>query len=369
MINILFSTGGNMAKKTIVFTGGGSAGHVTPNIAIINELDPKKWDIKYIGSKKGIEKEIIKKLDIPYYQISSGKLRRYIDFENIIDLFRVVKGCFEARSILKKLRPHIVFSKGGFVSVPVIVAARSLKIPIYIHESDMTPGLANKISQRFATKIFTSFEETKKFFPEDLTMVIGSPIRNEILNGSPEKGRAILGFNTKLPILMVMGGSLGAKKINETVRESIKELTSQYQIVHLCGKGNIDKSLIGIQNYYQFEYVHDELPDILAAADTVITRGGSNAIFEFLALKIPMLIIPLSKQQSRGDQILNAKSFEEKGYSLTLEEENLNDKTLKDYLVELEKNRESFKTKMESSEQGHAINMILAEIEKIRKLS
>jgi UDP-N-acetylglucosamine--N-acetylmuramyl-(pentapeptide) pyrophosphoryl-undecaprenol N-acetylglucosamine transferase len=355
-----------MAKKTIVFTGGGSAGHVTPNMAIMNELDHHNWDMKYIGSKNGIERELIEKLNIPYHPISSGKLRRYIDFENIVDVFRVLKGCVEARRVLKKLRPNVVFSKGGFVSVPVIVAARSLGIPIFMHESDMTPGLANKISQRFATKIFTSFEETKKYFPANLTTVIGSPIRKEMLNGSAEKGRQFLGFTKKLPILTIMGGSLGAKKINDSVRESIKPLTSKYQIVHLCGKGNVDTKLEGTPNYKQFEYVHDELPDLLAATDTVITRGGSNAIFEFLALKIPMLIIPLSKQQSRGDQILNAKSFEEKGYSLTLEEEVLTNESLLKYLDQLEKDRNKFQTAMANSVQGQAIKTIIDEIERLK---
>jgi UDP-N-acetylglucosamine--N-acetylmuramyl-(pentapeptide) pyrophosphoryl-undecaprenol N-acetylglucosamine transferase len=355
-----------MANKTIVFTGGGSAGHVTPNIAIINEMDHQEWDIKYIGSKKGIERELISKINIPYHGISSGKLRRYIDFENVKDIFRVLRGCLEARKILKKLRPNLVFSKGGFVSVPVIVAARSLGIPIFIHESDMTPGLANKISQRFATKIFTSFEETVKFFPKNQTKAIGSPIRKEILIGSAEKGRHLLDLHSKLPVLTIMGGSLGAKKINESVRESIQELTSKYQIVHLCGKGNVDQTLVGLPGYKQFEYIHEELPDILAATDTVITRGGSNAIFEFLALKIPMIIIPLGRAQSRGDQILNAKSFEEKGYSLTLEEDNLTKDTLKKTLESLERNRDQFKVTMSNSVQGQAIRLILEEIEKIK---
>jgi UDP-N-acetylglucosamine--N-acetylmuramyl-(pentapeptide) pyrophosphoryl-undecaprenol N-acetylglucosamine transferase len=354
-----------MKKKTIVFTGGGSAGHVTPNIAIIKELDHSVWDIKYIGSKKGIEKELIEKMDIPYFGISSGKLRRYVDMENIKDIFRVIKGCLEARGILKRINPQLIFSKGGFVSVPVIIAARTLGIPIFIHESDLTPGLANKISQRFATRIFTSFEETKQYFPAHKTMVIGSPIRKEILMGSKQNGKRSLGFDNDLPILTVMGGSLGAKRINETVRGSIDKLTSKYQIVHLCGKGNLDQSLLNVKGYKQFEYVNEELADILAATDTVITRGGSNAIFEFLALKIPMLIIPLSKKQSRGDQILNAKSFEEKGYSVTLEEENLTEETLYSLLGEIEKNKESFKKIMGESDQGDALNTILREINKI----
>ena len=352
-----------MANKTIVFTGGGSAGHVTPNLAIINELGTD-WTIHYVGSKNGIEKELIRKINIPYYGISSGKLRRYIDFENFVDLFRVMKGCMEARKILKKLKPDLVFSKGGFVSVPVIIAAKSLGIPIFIHESDITPGLANKISQRFATKIFTSFEETKKFFPEKKTMVIGSPIRREVLNGSREKGRKFLGYHSELPILTIMGGSLGARKINEAVRESLKQLTQNYQIVHLCGKGNIDTNFSNVPGYRQFEYVHEELPDILTATDLVITRGGSNAIFEFLTLNIPMLIIPLSLQQSRGDQILNAKAFEEKGYSLTLKEENLTSESLVKNLESVQKKSEGFRRNMKRSQKGEALQTLVNEINK-----
>jgi UDP-N-acetylglucosamine--N-acetylmuramyl-(pentapeptide) pyrophosphoryl-undecaprenol N-acetylglucosamine transferase len=355
--------GGFMSKKKIVFTGGGSAGHVTPNIAIINELH-NDWDISYLGSKKGIEKELIQKINIPYYGISSGKLRRYIDFENFIDMFRVIKGCFEARRILRKLKPNLLFSKGGFVSVPVILAAKSLRIPIFIHESDMTPGLANKISQRFATRIFTSFEETKAFFPEHITTAIGSPIRKEILNGSAEKGRAFLGFDIKRPIITIMGGSLGARKINEVVRESLKELTEHFQVVHLCGKNNRDDSLANYPGYRQFEYVHDELSDILAATDMVITRGGSNAIFEFLALNIPMLIIPLGLNQSRGDQILNAQAFQDKGYSLTLEEEKLTRKTLMEYVNKVHSNRIEFKKNMKDSKKGEAIQLLISEINK-----
>ncbi|MCD4839227.1 undecaprenyldiphospho-muramoylpentapeptide beta-N-acetylglucosaminyltransferase [Neobacillus sedimentimangrovi] len=352
-----------MAKKTIVFTGGGSAGHVTPNLAIINEIKDD-WNIHYIGSKKGIEKELIRKINIPYHSISSGKLRRYIDFENVIDIFRVLKGCLDARRILKKLKPDLVFSKGGFVSVPVIIAARSLKIPIFIHESDMTPGLANKISQRFATKIFTSFEETEKFFPKNKVKAIGSPIRKEVLSGSAERGRRFLGFDQRRPILTIMGGSLGAKRINEAVREALSQLTEKYQIVHLCGKNNVDESLADISGYKQFEYVHEELSDILAATDLVITRGGSNAIFEFLALNIPMLIIPLGLKQSRGDQILNAQAFEEKGFSLTLEEENLTSESLIKHLEMLEAKEEEIRGKMKASQQGEALKTLVTEIYK-----
>ncbi|MCM3596156.1 undecaprenyldiphospho-muramoylpentapeptide beta-N-acetylglucosaminyltransferase [Metabacillus idriensis] len=348
-------------KKTIVFTGGGSAGHVTPNIAIIDELDKSDWDIQYIGSKNGIEKELIEKIAIPYHGISSGKLRRYLDFENVKDSFRVLKGCLDARRVLRKLKPALVFSKGGFVSVPVIIAAKSLKIPVLIHESDMTPGLANKIAQRFATKIFTSFEETLNYFPKDKTVVIGSPIRRGILKGSPYKGIELLGFDRRRPVLTVMGGSLGAKKINETIRAALPQL-KDYQIIHLCGKGNVDENYANQKDYKQFEYVHDELPHYLAATDFVITRGGSNSIFEFLALRIPMLIIPLTKNQSRGDQILNGKSFQEKGYAMMLEEEHLSVETLVKHLADLKSKRDDMKQKMTSLDRKDAISILVAEI-------
>jgi UDP-N-acetylglucosamine--N-acetylmuramyl-(pentapeptide) pyrophosphoryl-undecaprenol N-acetylglucosamine transferase len=275
-----------------------------------------------------------------------------------------MKGCMEARRVLKKLKPDLVFSKGGFVSVPVILAAKSLRIPIFIHESDMTPGLANTISKRFATKIYTSFEETKKFFPESKTMVVGSPIRREVFNGSKEKAGNYLSFHNDLPILTIMGGSLGAKKINAAVRNSLKLLTAKYQVVHLCGKNNIDTNFSTVPGYKQFEYVHEELPDILAATDLVITRGGSNAIFEFLALNIPMLIIPLSLQQSRGDQILNAKAFEEKGYSITLAEENLTSETLIEYVKSVQKRSAEFRRNMKHSQQGEALQTLVNEMNK-----
>jgi UDP-N-acetylglucosamine--N-acetylmuramyl-(pentapeptide) pyrophosphoryl-undecaprenol N-acetylglucosamine transferase len=283
-----------------------------------------------------------------------------------VDIFRVVKGCFEARSILKKLKPNLVFSKGGFVSVPVILAAKSLRIPIYIHESDLTPGLANKISQRFSTKIFTSFEETKKFFPEYKTTVIGSPIRKEIMNGSAVNGRKLLGFDKHTPILTIMGGSLGAKKINEVIRESLEQLMLHYQVVHICGKNNRDDQLTNLSKYKQFEYVYDELSDILAATDIVLTRGGSNAIFEFLALNIPMLIIPLGLNQSRGDQILNARVFQDKGYSLTLEEENLTSKTLMENLNSVYKDSEKYQKNMKESYNRDALQTLVKEINKVK---
>ncbi|MDQ0209193.1 undecaprenyldiphospho-muramoylpentapeptide beta-N-acetylglucosaminyltransferase [Alkalicoccobacillus murimartini] len=348
--------------KKIVFTGGGSAGHVTPNIAIMDQLDQTEWDISYIGSHNGIEKELIGRTSIPYEAISSGKLRRYIDLQNATDAFRVMKGIFDARKVLKKHKPDLVFSKGGFVTVPVVIAASSLKIPVFLHESDLTPGLANKLAQRFTTKIFTSFDEAAAHFPSSKTKAIGSPIRKELFEGNAKQGLDFLGFHSSIPVLTVMGGSLGAKSINDAVREALPELLSRFQIVHLCGKGHLDPSLDHHTGYKQFEYVHDELSDILAATNYVVTRGGSNAIFEFLALKKPMLIIPLSRAQSRGDQILNANSFEKKGYSLTLEEEDLSKETILNQLIKLKENEHTFKQKMINSQETDAISMILTEM-------
>ena len=348
--------------KKIVFTGGGSAGHVTPNIAIINELNKQDWDIAYIGSKAGIEKDLIEKIDIPYHPISSGKLRRYISKENIKDIFKVIKGCYDARKVLKKIKPNVVFSKGGFVSVPVVIAARQLKIPVILHESDLTPGLANKLSVRFASKIFTSFEETLRYLPREKSKAIGSPIRKEILTGSVSKGRLALGFTSQKPILTIMGGSLGAKKINEVVRDNLETLLQTYQIVHLCGKGNLSEKHTGIKGYQQFEYVYEELADILAATEVVVTRGGSNSIFEFLALKIPMLIIPLTKQQSRGDQILNGKVFTENGYSYMIEEEALTKDHFLNTLKQIQENKQVMIEKMEKNKSQDALEEIIKEL-------
>ncbi len=348
-----------LAKKKVVLTGGGSAGHVTPNLALITELQ-KEVAFFYIGSKTGIEKELIAKTEVPYFSISSGKLRRYIDLENVRDIFRVMKGVIDARRILKQIKPDLLFSKGGFVSVPVIIAAKMLKIPAFIHESDLTPGLANKIAQRFAEKVFTSFEEAKAYFPREKVFAIGSPIRPEIFNGDKNTALKLLHFSSVKPIITVMGGSLGAKKINEQVRKELPNLLGNYQVVHICGKGQVDESLLGKAGYKQFEYIHEELPHILAATHCVITRGGSNALFEFLALNMPMLIIPLSKKQSRGDQLLNAESFAQKGFAKVIEEEAIG--SLLQTLRQMELDRAEMIASMSKSPLTNGLKVIVNEI-------
>lgn len=344
--------------KHIVLTGGGTAGHVTPNIALISRLKEQGYQISYIGSYNGIEKTLIEELGIPYYGISSGKLRRYFDLKNFTDPFRVLKGFSEARKLLKQLKPDVVFSKGGFVTVPVVVAAGRLKIPTIIHESDMTPGLANKLCIPSAVKVCCNFPETKAHLPEGKAVVTGTPIRQELLQGDAEKGRAFTGFTTEKPVLMIIGGSLGAQAVNDAVRRILPQLLEDFQVVHLCGKGKKDDTKDGLKGYVQYEYIESELADLFAMADIVISRAGANAICELQALKKPNLLIPLSANASRGDQILNARSFEKQGFSMVLEEEAITDNVLLKAVHDLYANRETYRQAMENAPGQDSISVI-----------
>lgn len=351
--------------KTIVLTGGGTAGHVTPNIALIPILQKEGWNIQYIGSKNGIEKELIEKENIPYYGISSGKLRRYASLENLKDPFKVVKGLFDAYSLLKKIRPNVVFSKGGFVTVPVVLAAKLLGIPVIIHESDITPGLANKIASRGAKVICVNFPETLKYVG-DKGVMTGTPIREELFKGSADQGRRLCSFTDHKPVLLMMGGSLGSVKINQCLREALSELTKDFNVVHICGKNNVDEDLKGIKGYYQFEYVSDELPHLFAMADMMLSRAGANALAEIVALKIPNVLIPLSQNASRGDQILNADSMNKQGYSLVLEEEALTKDSLIDNIQSLYKNINMYKDAMKKAMNISGTEKVMAEIRKYK---
>ena len=351
--------------KRIVFTGGGTAGHVTPNIALFPQLKEKGYDIHYIGSYDGIEKRLIEDFRIPYYGISTGKLRRYFDVKNFSDPFRVIKGFMEAKKILKTLKPDIVFSKGGFVSVPVVRAAASRKIPCIIHESDMTPGLANKLSMSAATKVCCNFPETLELLPEGKAILTGSPIRQELLSGDKFKALDFLGFTSDKPVILVVGGSLGAVAVNKAVRSILPELLKSYQVIHLCGRGKLDQSLKSLKGYAQFEYVKEELKDFFALTDIVISRAGANAICELLALHKPNLLIPLSANASRGDQILNARSFERQGFSIVLEEESMTDTALCDAVESLYEHREQYINAMKNSSQQNSIDTIIDLIESV----
>lgn len=314
-----------MEKRKIILTGGGTAGHVSLNQALIPEIRNLDLDVEYIGSKNGIEKELINESfpDVPYHAIASGKLRRYFSMKNFTDPFRVGVGLVQAINIIRKKKPAAIFSKGGFVSVPVVMAGKILSVPVIIHESDVSPGLANKLAMPFADHIFTVFKETLKYVPAEKSTCTGAVIRSELMDGSAAKGKEICHFDNDLPVLLVMGGSQGAAIINQAVRDNLAELLTGFNIIHLCGKGNLDESFSAEENYYQFEYVTHELSHLLHMTDFVVSRAGSNSIFEFLALKKPMLLIPLSAQKSRGDQLLNARLFEQQGFAYVLEEEDV----------------------------------------------
>lgn len=345
--------------KKIVLTGGGTAGHVTPNIALLPSLREKGYDISYIGSYEGIEKGLIEAQGITYYGINSGKLRRYFSWENFKDPFKVAQGFFQAKKLLGQIRPNVVFSKGGFVSVPVVLAAKMLHIPVIIHESDLTPGLANKIAIPSATRVCCNFPETLPYLPEGKAVLTGSPIRQELLHGDPRAAKEFCHFSKDLPILLVMGGSIGSVYINQAIRGCIDELLKNYQIIHLCGKGNIDDSLKGRVGYAQYEYISENLPDLFAAADLVIARAGANSICELLALRKPNILIPLPRNASRGDQILNAASFEKQGFSVVLEEENVTSETLQNTITEVLAHKQTYIDAMEKSGQMDAIATIL----------
>lgn len=351
--------------KKIILTGGGTAGHVTPNLALIPSLQERNYEIHYIGSRQGIERRLIENAGIPYDGISSGKLRRYFDLKNFSDPLRVIKGYYEALKLIKKYKPDVVFSKGGFVAVPVVLAAKHYKIPTIIHESDMTPGLANKICIPSARKVCCNFPETLPCLPEDKAVLTGSPIRAELLKGERLAGLKYSGLYPDKPIILVIGGSLGSVKVNTAVRSILPRLLSDFQVIHICGKGNLDESLIGTDGYVQYEYVDAPLKHLFAAADLIISRAGANSICEILALKKPNLLIPLSAAASRGDQILNANSFAKQGFSSVLEEENLTDSTLYQAIFELYENRAAYIQAMEGSSQGNAVETIIDLIESL----
>ena len=360
---------GEKSRKRIVLTGGGTAGHVTPNLALMPRLKDLGYQIVYIGSYDGIEREIISKTGTKYLGIATGKLRRYFDLKNFTDPFKVLKGYGEAKKYLKKIRPDVVFSKGGFVAVPVVLAAKSLKIPVIIHESDMTPGLANKICFPAARKVCCNFPETMDYLPPDKAVLSGSPIRQELFNGSREQGLSFCGFSEDKPVLLIIGGSLGSVAVNQAVRSALGQLLQDYQIIHLCGKGNLDPSLDGLTGYAQFEFISEELPDLMAAADLVISRAGANSICELLALQKPNILIPLPASSSRGDQLLNAESFRKQGFSRVLPEEEVTDDTLLEAVKETYEQRDNYIQCMEWAGQRDAITTIIRLIEESSAVS
>lgn len=345
--------------KRIILTGGGTAGHVTPNIALLPRLKELGYDIHYIGSYTGIEKELIEQFQIPYHGISSGKLRRYFSMQNFTDPFRVLKGFSEANKLIKSLKPDVIFSKGGFVSVPVVMAGKKCHVPTIIHESDMTPGLANKLAIPSATKVCCNFPETLEHLPKEKAVLTGSPIRQELLTGDKAAALDFCGLTPDKPVILIVGGSLGSVVVNNAVRSILPELLKEFQVIHLCGKDKTDESLKSLKGYVQFEYIQSQLKDLFALTDIVISRAGANAICELLALRKPNLLIPLSANASRGDQILNARSFERQGFSIVLEEEELTKEVLLNTIRRLYAERNSYIEAMEQSSQQDSIRTII----------
>ncbi|MBQ8733429.1 undecaprenyldiphospho-muramoylpentapeptide beta-N-acetylglucosaminyltransferase [Anaerotignum sp.] len=356
-----------MKTKKIVLTGGGTAGHVTPNLALLPYLKAEGYEIVYIGSEKGIERTLIEAEGIPYYSISTGKLRRYLSKENIKDMFRVVKGIAEAKKLIKRLKPDLVFSKGGFVAVPVVLGAKSNNVPVIIHESDITPGLANKIAMPSARVVCSTFPETLQYVPKGKGVHTGTPIRKELFEGDRQKGLAACKFTGEKPVLLMMGGSLGAVKLNHCLREILPELVKTFDVIHLCGKGNLDAHLREQEGYMQFEYVSDGLNDLFAAADFIVSRAGSNSISEFLALKKPHLLIPLSARASRGDQILNAASFEKQGFARVLDEDEMTAESMKKEIFELYENKEKYVAAMEHAASGDGVEAVMTQIKALMR--
>lgn len=352
--------------KKIVLTGGGTAGHVTPHLALLPHLLEKGYEIHYIGTEDGIEHKMMTMPNVIYHIVKSGKLRRYFDLKNFTDLFKVLAGAHEASRLMAELKPDVCFSKGGFVSVPVVYGAWKHGVPVLCHESDLTPGLANKICAQFAKKIATTFPECAKALGAKAVMT-GTPMRPELFRGAREKGLALAGFDGSKPVLLMTGGSLGAQSVNKVLREALPALLPDMDVLHLCGKGNIDEALKGTKGYAQFEFLSDDLPDAFAAADAVLSRAGSNSLCELQALKKPMLLVPYPKGASRGDQILNAESYRARGLAQMLLQENLNRDSLVEAVHTLMDSRETLRAALENAPAADGTMKILALIEEIQK--
>lgn len=349
--------------KRIVLTGGGSAGHVTPNLALVPGLEKAGAECFYIGTEDGIEKSLV--TDIPFYSIEAGKLRRYLSRDNISDIFKTLRGRRQALELLKDIRPDLVFAKGGYVSVPVVYAAHKLGIPVILHESDFTPGLANRLCMRKAKEICLTFDSKEAHGGKGI--LTGSPVRPALLTGSRDKGLDFLGFTGSKPVLLIMGGSLGAQAVNEVVDASLDNLLAVYDIVHLRGKGNQNPAFEGRSGYRQFEYISEELPDVFRAADIALSRAGANALVELTALQIPPLLVPLPLSASRGDQILNAKYYTARGMAHMVDQEELTPEKLVSELADLYRNRKTMREAMQNSKNmdgtGNVLAVILDELQ------
>jgi UDP-N-acetylglucosamine--N-acetylmuramyl-(pentapeptide) pyrophosphoryl-undecaprenol N-acetylglucosamine transferase len=284
--------------------------------------------VHYVGSPGGIERRLATEAGLPFHAVQTGKLRRYFSLENFVDPLRIAFGIVQATWLLFRLSPSVVFSKGGFVGVPVVVGAWLNRIPVVVHESDLTPGLANRISFPFASRICLSFRETAALLPGRDALYTGTPVRRQLLSGDRERGRGRFGLDPACRTLLVFGGSQGAQAINAQVRAALPELPADLQILHVCGPSNLDPALDGRARYHQFEYLGEEFADAFACADVVVSRAGANSLAELIALRKPAVVVPLPVAASRGDQIDNARLFAEKGYGRVLVQADLSPASL-----------------------------------------
>ena len=353
--------------KKIVLTGGGTLGHVTPHLALIPHLQESGYEIHYIGTEKGMERDKMASVPgVTYHAVKSGKLRRYFSWQNFTDPFRVIAGAFQASHVIGKIKPDVVFSKGGFVAVPVVFGAWVHHVPVLCHESDLTPGLANKLCKPFAKKIATTFPECATALGAKAEMT-GTPLRPELFRGDRAKGLALLHFDGSKPVLLMMGGSSGAQAVNKALREALPQLTRQFDVAHICGKGNLDASLEGAAGYTQVEFLDADLPDVLAAADLVLSRAGSNALCEFQALDKPLLLVPYPKGASRGDQILNAQSYEKRGLCRVLLQENMTADTLAEALKKTWADRAVLAANVKAAPPADGTKRVLEMIEEVQR--
>lgn len=351
----------------LIMTGGGTAGHVTPNLALVPMLKSRGFELSYIGTEDGIEKELAEKAGIRFFSISAGKLRRYRDYKNISDIGRIFKGYRQALKIIRQVKPDAVFSKGGFVSAPVVWAAAFKKIPVVIHESDITPGLANKLSMPFASKICYSFPETGKYLDPKKSVLTGLPVRQELLNGDALKGAELCGFSGNKPVILIIGGSRGSRFLNNLVRSSLNEITQGFRVCHICGSRGIDTDYSCAPDYKQFEYVTDELPDLYAMSDLVVSRAGATVLFELAELKKPNILVPLTLKASRGDQILNAESFNKAGFSYVLDEEKLTSSELVSAIRDVYDRRNEYVENMKRTASCNSVEMVVNVIEAVTR--
>ena len=334
-------------NKTIVITGGGTAGHITPNIPLIKEFVAQHWNVHCIILDNDFERRLLDFPEIKFHKISAGKLRRYFDFKNFLDALIIIKAIFHSYVLIKKIKPNIIFSKGGYIAFPVVLSGWLNRIPVIIHESDSTPSLTTKMCILFARLVCKGFDETKGWeFPLlfKKTVYTGIPLRDDILQVKHLK----YADGHKLRIF-IMGGSLGAVIINKVVRNNILVLTKYFEIYHVCGKNKIGKAYKNVSGYHQYGFVHKEITKLLSKIDLVVCRGGATTLQEMLYLKIPMLVIPLVKRVSRGEQIANAIYFANKGVAEVLFEEKLSCKTLLDKLFYMQKNINKYKHNMQKS--------------------